>query len=303
MRTVLPEWSRRRPLNIAHRGARAFAPENTIDAIVKAKHAGADMVELDVQLSSDGIPIVFHDAVFIDRTDVKTRAPHRTPWRVSQFTAAEITSLDAGSWFAAQLQAADRVDAHLEELTPEERREFISDSDLDRYRSGTIRVPLLREALDCAKALDLLVNIEIKNIPMRYPGIARATLDVVRALGMVPRVLISSFDHELVRDLGSCDDALATAVLTSDRLAAPAAYVRDVCGAAALHAACDSLGLDSLSSPVDSTMIRTLRDAGLLVIAWTENDPVRMRALLDAGVSGIVTDYPNRLSRVLSGVP
>jgi glycerophosphoryl diester phosphodiesterase len=305
---ILAAWLRRRTLNIAHRGARAFAPENTLDAIVKAKEAHADMVELDVQLSSDGIPIVFHDDALTQRTDVQARFPERMPWRISQFTAAEMASLDAGSWFAAELRAAPakRREMHLQELTEEERRKFISESDLTRYRSGRIGVPTLRSALECAKSVDLLVNVEIKNIPRRYPGIARAIADEVRALDMVSRVLVSSFDHEEIRDLLACDAALATAVLTSDRLASPAIYVRDLCGAIALHASCmgdsDSLGLDSLSGAVDSVMIRALRDAGLLVTAWTENDPTRMRALIDAGVSGIVTDYPNRLAHVLGDV-
>jgi glycerophosphoryl diester phosphodiesterase len=304
--TILPPWSRRRPLNIAHRGARAFAPENTVDAIVKAKRANADMVELDVQLSSDGIPVVFHDDALTRRTDVRTRFPERAPWLVSQFTAAEMTSLDAGSWFAAELHgaAAQRSETYLQDLFVEERCEFVSAVDLARYESGNVPVPTLRDALECAKALDLLVNIEIKNIPRRYPGIAAAVVEVVRSIDMVSRVLVSSFDHTQIRDVLACDDAFATAVLTSDRLASPAMYVRDLCGAVALHAGCsghsDSLGLDSLSGSVDASMIRSLREAGLFVVAWTENDPARMRALLESGVSGIVTDYPNRLSRVLN---
>jgi glycerophosphoryl diester phosphodiesterase len=305
---ILPPWSRRRTLNIAHRGARAFAPENTIEAIAKAKDAAADMVELDVQLSADGIPIVFHDDALMPRTDVQARFPDRAPWRISQFTAAEMASLDAGSWFAAEIlaPAVKRQEIHLQELTEREHGEFISTSDLVRYRSGRIRVPTLHDALECAKSLDLLVNVEIKNIPRRYPGLARAIVDQVQALDMVPNVLVSSFDHEQIRDVLACDGALATAVLTSDRLASPAIYVRDLCGAIALHVSCsgdsDLLGLHSLSGTVDSVMIRTLRDAGLLVTAWTENDPARMRALIDAGISGIVTDYPNRLAHVLGDV-
>jgi glycerophosphoryl diester phosphodiesterase len=306
VRTSLPSWLQSRALNIAHRGARAFAPENTIEAIVKAKRANADMVELDAQLSSDGIPVVFHDDALTRRTDVRTRFPERAPWLVSQFTAAQMTSLDAGSWFAAELHkaAAERRETHLQDLTVEERGEFISETDLARYESGSVHVPTLRDALECAKSLDLVVNIEIKNIPRRYPGIARSIVDVVQALDMVPRVLVSSFDHTQIRDVLACDDAFATAVLTSDRLASPATYVRDLCGAIALHAGstgdADSLGLDSLSGSIDSDMIRTLREAGILVVAWTENNPARMHALLEAGVNGIVTDYPNRLARVLS---
>ena len=61
------------------------------------------------------------------------------------------------------------------------------------------------------KAKHAGADIEIKNLPSRYPGIARATVEIVRALDLVPRVIVSSFDHELLRDVISCDEELATA--------------------------------------------------------------------------------------------
>lgn len=304
MQHVLPAWPRRRALNIAHRGARAFAPENTLEAIAKARRAGADMVELDVQLSSDGVPVVFHDAALTCRTDARVRFPERSPWRVSQFTAAEIGSLNAGSSFVDELRgSAGERSPHLREMTPEERQEFVQESDFVRYQAGDLRVPLLREALEYARTVGVFVNIEIKNLPWRYPNIARATVRVIREAGMAADVLVSSFDHAELREVRACDRDIATAVLTRDRLANPASYVRDFCGADALHPGCtsdsDSIGLDSLSGAIDIGMIRRLRDEGLLVNVWTENNAARMLALLDAGVTGIVTDYPNRLARVL----
>jgi glycerophosphoryl diester phosphodiesterase len=272
-----------------------------------ASSEAASVIELDVQLSSDGVPIVFHDDDLLHRTDAVSRFPDRSPWRVSELTAAQISLLDAGSWFARQIRdVRGRREPYLRDLTPDEYREYISHTELARYGSGDVHVPTLRAALTSAKAAGLLVNIEIKNLPMRYPHIVRVIVDAVRDPDMRPNVLVSSFDHEQIRELGDWDDAVATAVLTRDRFASPVAYVRDLCRADALHAGCagdsDSLGLDSLSGAIESGAIRALREAGLLVNAWTENDPARMWALLEAGVSGIITDYPNRLARVLRDI-
>lgn len=76
----------------AHRGASALAPENTLAAFREAEAAGADGVELDVQLSRDGIPVVLHDET-LDRTS-NGRGP------VDEMNLEELQRLDAGSWFS-----------------------------------------------------------------------------------------------------------------------------------------------------------------------------------------------------------
>jgi len=109
--------------NIAHRGARAFAPENTLEAIRKAADLGADAVEIDVQLSADGEPVVFHDDTLERCTDAATVFSSRAPWSTAGFTLAELRQLDAGSWFADELghEPAARQ-TFLHSLTDEERR-------------------------------------------------------------------------------------------------------------------------------------------------------------------------------------
>ena len=77
---------------IAHRGASGTCPENTLPAFRRAAELGADMVELDVQLTQDGKPVVIHDWT-LDRTTTGTGAVRRR-------TLAEIATLDAGRWFA-----------------------------------------------------------------------------------------------------------------------------------------------------------------------------------------------------------
>src|SRR5271156_4282030 len=82
-------WWRRAVLNIAHRGASGTFPENTLAAFRAAIDAGADMCELDVHLTRDGVVVVIHDEEVDRTTDGKGR--------VAEMTLAEIKRLDAGA--------------------------------------------------------------------------------------------------------------------------------------------------------------------------------------------------------------
>ncbi|MFT4258197.1 glycerophosphodiester phosphodiesterase [Microbacterium sp.] len=79
---------------VAHRGASTMAPENTLPAIAAAADAHADYVEIDIRMSSDGVPVVIHDST-VDRTTDGTGS-------VSALTLAELQRLDAGSWFSQE---------------------------------------------------------------------------------------------------------------------------------------------------------------------------------------------------------
>jgi len=108
---IEPELTKERPLNIAHRGASAYAPEHTMVAYELALDMGADYVEQDLQLTKDGVLVCLHDATLERTTNVEVIFPERCvevasnqgpkqAWPVSDFTAAEIRQLDAGSWFS-----------------------------------------------------------------------------------------------------------------------------------------------------------------------------------------------------------
>ena len=90
-------------LNIAHRGARAFAPENTLAAFEKSKTFGCQMFEMDVRLSKDGELVVYHDEQLTRCTDIKAKFPGRSSYYVRDFTYDELRTLDAGSWYIEQL--------------------------------------------------------------------------------------------------------------------------------------------------------------------------------------------------------
>lgn len=290
--------------NIAHRGARAFAPENTLHAFAKAKIFGCPMFEADVHRSKDGELMVHHDDELMRCTDVVERFPVRRTYYVSDFTCTELQKLDAGSWYVKQLclPAAQR-EAFLRSLTDDEIYQFVSFEDRAIYSSGQVRLPTLRETLEFAQRGGIMVNIEIKTLPRMYPGLTEAVVQLVLDMAMEDRVLLSSFDHEQLLVVRGLNDAIATAVVTSDRLAKPGQYLR-MLDADAYHPGCcgahDSLGFGSVSGMLDSRGIQEARDAQRGVNVWTCNDKDQMRQLIAAGVTGLITDFPNRLRDVLA---
>ena len=132
---------------IAHRGASAYAPENTIAAFQLAGKLGADGFELDVQETKDHALVLMHDTTLSRTTDVERIFPGRAPWRVGDFTLAEIRKLDAGSWFA------------------------------DKYDGEP--VPTLEETLHEMDGSGLSLLLEIKE-PALYPGIEGRVADELR---------------------------------------------------------------------------------------------------------------------------
>lgn len=285
------------PLVIGHRGARGLAPENTLEAFALAFDQGAAMIELDVQLSRDRVPMVLHDTDLVRCTDVRRVFPGRAPWRVGDFTAKELGTLDAGAGFAPPAEGFLAP-------TPEEARKHLDEAALARFRSGTVRIPTLEAVLGMVVDRDRYVNVELKSLPLQDPDLGPAVLGLVRRMGVGDRVLFSSFDHELVRALKRAEPRVAAAVLASDRLVDPARYVTEVIGADGLHPCVtphdDTLGL--VRAPEHGTLlladrVGALRAAGLLVNVWTVNDPALVPYLKEAGVTGIVTDFPARVSR------
>ena len=291
-------------LVIAHRGARAFAPENTIEAIEKAAQAGADAVEIDVQLSADGHVLVFHDDSLRRCSDVQARFPTRTPWSFCHFTAAEIRSLDAGTWFVHELaRPAHERQGFLQTMSSQEISAWIDAAERERYASGNVRIPTLLECLDACRRHALELHVELKVIPRFYAGLAQKVVGHVRDEHMQTQVVISSFDHQQLALVRVLAPDVRTAVLTSNRLYRPAEYLAQL-GACAYCPGCsgdvDTIGLQSVTGLLDRDTISELLASGYLVNVWTENDPTRMKALEVAGVTGIFTDYPNRLRALLS---
>jgi glycerophosphoryl diester phosphodiesterase len=274
---MLAFTSKSRVMNIAHRGACSLAPENTLAAARKAIEAGADMWELDVGLTADGELIVAHDETLRRTSNASDIFPSRRPWSVREFTLEEIRLLDFGSWFIRD-DPFGRIKA--KEVSSAEVESFCGEP-----------APTLGEALTFTREHDWLVNVEIKDMKGDATGssIVEKVIAAIEGLGMEERVLVSSFNHDYLRRLRTLNSRMALGVLTSIKHAPTASLVRDL-SPAAYHPRVDIISHEEISS---------LRRDGVDVNVWVVDDTRTMISLVDAGVSAIFTNFPQRLSSLV----
>jgi len=277
MNMLLCDTLKGRFLNIAHRGARSLAPENTLSAGLKALQAGADLWELDVAMTADGVPIVIHDQSLNRTSNAREVFPSRRPWRVHEFSLAEIRSLDCGSWFMED-DPFGQIAAGV-----------VSEKELQRY--GSERIPTLREALEFTLANDWRVNVEIKDL-RGTPGdheIVEKVMGLIEGLEMGTRVLLSSFNPSYLRQVKVRNAAIATGVLVDRRPFNPVRLVQDL-EASAYH---------PRFSALQTMDIPLFHQRGIAVLVWTVNEEATMCSLIEKGASGIFTDFPQRLRSIL----
>ena len=160
---------------IAHRGASAYFPENTMVSFEGAIALGADMVELDVQLTADGEVVVFHDEKISRCTNGRGR--------IADYTLDKLKRLDAGSWF-------------------------------DKKYVGA-RVPMLVEALElCKNKIAVNIEIKTEAVTDTiFDGIEEKCLQIVDKIAMRKHVVFSSFDPRAVQHLKQIDGQIPAAVL------------------------------------------------------------------------------------------
>lgn len=166
----------------AHRGASAYAPENTLPAFEKAVDIGADGVELDIHLSRDGRLVVIHDEM-LDRTT-------NGHGFVKDFTLAELKKLDASKT-------------------------------MTNSGFCNLRIPTLGEVYELLADTELLVNVEVKNSIFLYPGILEKALEAEAKYGMSGRVLYSSVNHYAMQELKRISPQSKTGLLYSTMLIDP----------------------------------------------------------------------------------
>ena len=175
-------------LIFGHRGSKGTHPENTMPSFLESYRAGAEGIELDVQLSKDGIPVIIHDES-VDRTT------NGKGW-VKDFTVDELKSLDAGSWYS------------------------------DKFKD--VSIPTLYEVLEWLKTTPLVVNIELKNGMFPYPNLEEITLDLVRQFELEKRVIISSFNHYSLFKVHQLQPEIETAILFMEGLYEPWNYAKSI---------------------------------------------------------------------------
>ena len=268
-------------LNIAHRGARSLAPENTLAAAARALAAGSHMWELDVGMTRDGELLVIHDSTLQRTSNVRTIFPDRRPWNVHDFSLDEIRCLDFGSWFIH------------EDPFGEIERGGVSRLEIDTFRG--LPAPTLAEALDFTRRHRWCVNVEIKDLT-GTPGHGVVVKDVASLVGsmdMGGSVLISSFNHDYLREARHLDSDLHLGVLASRRPRDPLRLVQGL-GALSYHPRISAL------APGDAP---SLQNEGFHTLVWVANDIDAFVRLRQERVRGIFTDFPQRLAAFLNEAP
>ncbi|MFJ7148292.1 glycerophosphodiester phosphodiesterase [Streptomyces sp. NPDC100445] len=254
------------PTVIAHRGASAYAPENTLASIDKAAELGFSWVENDVQRTKDGVLVVIHDDSLERTTDVEQVFPDRAPWKVKDFTAAEIARLDAGSWFSPAY-------------------------------AGT-RVPTLAEYMRRLEHNHEKLLLEVKN-PELYPGLEQQILKLLANEGWLDdrhpdRLIVQSFSADSVRTVHELKPALTTAYLGTP---AVADLPRFAAFADLVNPSYDSLSLGYVSA---AHAITGPHGRPLGVFAWTVNDAAATRRVAGYGVDGIISNKPDVVRTALA---
>lgn len=257
-----------RPLVIAHRGGAGLWPENTLYGFERAVALGADVIETDVRATADGELVLFHDEG-VERT---TDGAGRVGW----MTLAELKRLDAAHRFS-----------------PDGGRSF-------PLRGSGVAVPTLREVFEALPRMRF--NIEPKQAA---PSVAAPLCRLIREHGMADRVLVASFSATTLEEFRRECPGVATSAATGEVMSF---LTLQRAGLAASY----SPAMQALQVPEQAGGLRVLtRDfveaahgRNLRVHAWTVNDEGGMRRLVERGVDGIMTDYPDRLLKVLGrGAP
>lgn len=289
-----------------HRGARGLLPENTLPSFEIALDLGVTSIETDVHLTKDDEAVLFHDPRLTDRL-CSARPGHAPPDVATQPLVRSLTLTELrGYRIGGPALPATLLAAH-----------FARERNLDPYGiptigeflefalayAGPIGAELGKTATQRERAGRLWIDLELKRVPFTpetigdgFDGTTPALLErtVVTALrqaGLVNRARVRSFDHRSVRALRRLEPALATGLLVHQTALAEIGKILEA-------------GQADLFCPdyefVDAEIVHQVHAAGKRILPYTVNEPNDWARLLDWGVDGVTTDYPDRLLQWLA---
>jgi glycerophosphoryl diester phosphodiesterase len=287
-----------------HRGARGLLPENTLPAFERALELGVTTLELDVGITADDKVIVAHDRRL--NPDL-TRGPD-------------------GGWIAAPgptiralpLAALQRFDVGA--IRPDTR--YASTFPAQTSRPGT-SMPTLEQVVALARGRGNLprFNIETKISPLAPDEtagpehFARTLIAEIRRLDIAARSSVQSFDWRTLAVVARDAPEIARVHLTSERGAGETVFKGRGRSPwtgidAAAHgdstprvvAAAGGRHWSPNFNDVTPEVTAEAKRLGLVVVPWTVNEPAQMRRLIELGVDGLITDYPDAALRVLNAL-
>jgi glycerophosphoryl diester phosphodiesterase len=257
----------------AHRGYRGHFPENTLSAFV-ACIGHCHFLELDIQMSKDDVPMVFHDSTLERTSDAKIQRQQLglRSLRVGEWTLSQLKQLDAGSWFLASdpfstIANGTVASENIRRLLPQ-------------------RIPTLEEVLLHPALNKIPINVEIKDHKgqPQHQHIAAAVIEVIRKTKAEERILISSFNHDYLTIVKSSAPKISVGVLQDGRHPDDLLDYLHALRASAYHPS------DAI---VDRATVKTLRSAGFGINVYTVNSAERQKQLFNMGVTAVFTDFPH----------
>lgn len=281
-----------------HRGARGLAPENTIAGFERALAIGVSTLELDVVLSAEGVPVISHDTTA--NPDLTRDA--RGQWlqaRGQPFRRLRLAEIAA--WDVGRINPASRY-----------ARDF--PQQVARDGQGIPTLAALFDRVRQLAASHVRFNIELKINPARPEEspdpqtFVRAVLDVIAAHGMTQRVGLQSFDWRIQKVARQLAPDVPLAYLSAqlprfNTLASgewtTGLRLADFEDAPAMVAAAGGKLWSPHFGDLDQRQLQRARELELRVVPWTVNELQDMARLIDWGVDGIITDYPDRLRTVM----
>jgi len=285
-----------------HRGARGLLPENTLPGFAKALEIGVTTLELDAAVTRDGVIVVSHDATlnpditrdrngkWIRRRDI---AIHALTW--SELQQYDVGRIDPDSAYAARFPQQQPVDG--------------------------ARIPRLSDVFALARGAgneQVRFNIETKISPehpqstLAPEAFADALIAVVRAEKLENRVTIQSFDWRTLQAVQREASQIVTVYLSAQQSWQDNIRIREKTSpwTAGFHVSRYGGSVPQLVkaaggkvwSPyyaeITAAMVNEAHRLGLKVVVWTANDPGDIARMLEFGVDGIISDYPDRLRRL-----
>ena len=285
-----------------HRGARGLLPENTLPAFARALSIGVTTLELDCAITRDGVVVVSHDSTL--NPDITRGADGRwitdADQPISKFTLAELQQFDVG-----------RIDP-----ASQYAQRFPQQQPVD----GT-RMPTLENVFALAHSAgnDLVrFNIETKISPLHPErtvapdGFAHSLIQVIEANHLQHRAVVQSFDWRTLAVVQRDAPPIKTVYLTAQQSFADNILAHESASpwnagrhisqfGGSIPRMIQAAG-GAVWSPyfgeVDAANVKQAQSLGLTVVVWTVNTEADMLRMIDAGVDGIISDYPDVLRRV-----
>jgi glycerophosphoryl diester phosphodiesterase len=247
---------------VAHRGASGYAPENSMAAFLLALEMKAGIIELDVHQSEDGEAIVIHD-YSLDRTTNGTGL-------VENYTANELQEMDNGSWYGDQF--------------------------------STERVPTLLQVLEKIDGKAIML-IEIKRGSGKvYADLGKRVVDVIREVNGESWCVVQAFDSHYIREVNAYAPDIETQKLIVQQLDL-FPYYTDIKNQ--LGQPDDGIKVTAINSYYPFLTRRRVahrHKKGYQTFVYTVNSEEDMIKMINLGVNGIITDYPDRLMQLQTKV-